>query len=164
MPNVDDHGLEVLKKAARDLLPSGVPKRDYALQVWLMNASEISSGGGSSASNIEARNASETISALKCLYSVDANNIAKAQDNISIVEAHVFGVALTAANINESVQIQTSGTLRDTSFMWASGTYLYVGANGTLTDVAPAVGFRTLVAIAQGIGQIYINIQEPIAL
>ena len=73
-------------------------------------------------------------------------------------------MALTAANINESVQIQTSGTLRDTSFMWASGTYLYVGANGTLTDVAPAVGFRTLVAIAQGIGQIYINIQEPIAL
>lgn len=32
MPNVDDHGLEVLKKAARNLDP--VPKRDYALQTW----------------------------------------------------------------------------------------------------------------------------------
>lgn len=31
MPNVDDHGLEVLKKAAQNLDP--VKKRDYALQV-----------------------------------------------------------------------------------------------------------------------------------
>lgn len=31
MPNVDDHGLEVLKKAARNL--DVVPKKDYALQV-----------------------------------------------------------------------------------------------------------------------------------
>jgi hypothetical protein len=155
MPNVDDHGLEVLKKAARDLLTGGRAKNDYALQVWLMN----STGGGASASNIEARNASETISALKCLYSIDANNIARAQDNVSLLEASVFGVALTAANINESVQIQTSGTLRDTSFTWASGTYLYVGTDGALTDVAPTVGFRTLVATSQGIGQIFINIQ-----
>lgn len=43
MPNVDDHGLEVIKKAARDLLQGGIPKRDYALQVWVMNGS---SGGG----------------------------------------------------------------------------------------------------------------------
>jgi len=161
MPNVDDHGLEVIRKAARDLLSGGTAKRDYALQVWLMNPT---SGGGGSASNLEARNASETISALKCLYSVDANNIAKAQDNVSFLEASVFGIAVTAANINESVQIQTSGTLRDTSFTWASGTQLYVGANGVLTDVAPTVGFRTLVAVAQGVGQIFINIQEPIAL
>jgi len=30
MPNVDDHGLEVLKKAALDI--GAIPKRDYALQ------------------------------------------------------------------------------------------------------------------------------------
>lgn len=34
MPNVDDHGLEVLKKAARNIDP--VPKKDYALQVILV--------------------------------------------------------------------------------------------------------------------------------
>ncbi len=35
MPNVDDHGLEVLKKAAVDI---GVkPKTDYALQTVLAN-------------------------------------------------------------------------------------------------------------------------------
>lgn len=44
MPNVDDHGLEVLKKAALDI---GVkPKTDYALQVHLVNPEDISGGGG----------------------------------------------------------------------------------------------------------------------
>ncbi len=35
MPNVDDHGLEVLKKAAVDI--GDTPKRDYALQTVLAN-------------------------------------------------------------------------------------------------------------------------------
>ena len=34
MPNVDDHGLEVLKKAAQNLDPA--PKKNYALQVLSM--------------------------------------------------------------------------------------------------------------------------------
>lgn len=34
MPNVDDHGLEVLKKAARNI--DVIPKKDYALQVILV--------------------------------------------------------------------------------------------------------------------------------
>lgn len=44
MPNVDDHGLEVLKKAARNLSPT--PKKDYALQTLLVNES------GSNVANI----------------------------------------------------------------------------------------------------------------
>lgn len=42
MPNVDDHGLEVLKKAARNLDPT--PKRDYALQVIVVKDESV--GGG----------------------------------------------------------------------------------------------------------------------
>lgn len=42
MPNVDDHGLEVLKKAARNLDPT--PKKDYALQVIVV--ADESTGGG----------------------------------------------------------------------------------------------------------------------
>lgn len=41
MPNVDDHGLEVLKKAARNI--DVVPKKDYALQVIVV-ADESASG------------------------------------------------------------------------------------------------------------------------
>lgn len=48
MPNVDDHGLEVLKKAAVNLDP--VSKRNYALQVvpaGLLNAPFDADGGSS---------------------------------------------------------------------------------------------------------------------
>ena len=34
MPNVDDHGLEVLRKAARNIDPT--PKKDYAIQVIIV--------------------------------------------------------------------------------------------------------------------------------
>lgn len=49
MPNVDDHGLEVLKKAARNIDP--VPKKDYALQVILVK--DESAGGGTYAPEIQ---------------------------------------------------------------------------------------------------------------
>ncbi len=140
-----------------------------AREVVVGNVTELANAiglaiGSSLPANIEIRNASITISALKCLYSVDANSVDIASDNINLSKSSVFGVSLTAANINESIQIQTSGTLRDSSFAWDSGTQLYVDSNGSLTDIAPSVGFRTLVATAQGIGQIFINIQEPIIL
>jgi hypothetical protein len=42
MPNVDDHGLEVLKKAARNIHP--IPKKDYALQVILVGNESTAQG------------------------------------------------------------------------------------------------------------------------
>lgn len=62
MPNVDDHGLEVLKKAARDLLTGGKAKNDYALQVWLMNPT---TGGGGSGGALTLQKISFSISALQ---------------------------------------------------------------------------------------------------
>lgn len=41
MPNVDDHGLEVLKKAARNI--GALPKQDYALQAIIV-ADESAAG------------------------------------------------------------------------------------------------------------------------
>ncbi len=131
-----------------------------ALHVFNVNGS----GGGATNPNLEVRNAHETLSALKCVYSFDANSVAIADDNTSLLNATVFGVTITAANINESTQILTHGTIRDSSFTWLSGVQLYVGANGALTSTAPITGFRTLVATSQGIGSIFINIQEPIIL
>lgn len=60
MPNVDDHGLEVLKKAARNIDPT--PKKDYALQVIVVGEE----GSGPPAltptiSNVSAPNAGEEI-------------------------------------------------------------------------------------------------------
>jgi hypothetical protein len=114
--------------------------------------------------NVEIANAGSTLSALKCVYSVNPNTVDYANNNISFLNATVFGITITAAQVNESTGIQTYGILRDSSFLWASGTQLYLSTNGNLTDIAPVSGFRTLIATSQGIGQIFINIQEPIIL
>ena len=113
---------------------------------------------------LEVRNAGETISALKCVYSFDANTIKLGSSSGSLAEAMAFGVTITAANINESLQIQTYGTLRDTSFTFAANDQLYVSSNGSITNVAPVTGYRTVIGTAQGIGSIFINIQETIVL
>lgn len=133
-----------------------------AVEVFVGNAGDIS--GGSGQANLEVRNATETISALKCVYSVSANSIAVASDSVDFDHASVFGVSITAALTNESTQVQTFGILRDSSFAWSPNTQLYLTSSGSLTDTAPVTGFRTLVAVAQGVGSILINIQEPITL
>jgi hypothetical protein len=159
----------ILDKEYEKFVESPTRANMPAVETVIGNVTELANAiasqitGGSSGS-LESRNASETISALKCVYSISANSIAIAKNNVSFNEASVFGVAVTAANTNEEVNIQTYGVLRDTSFSWSANTQLYVDTNGSLTDVAPSTGFRTLVATAQGIGQIFINVQEPITL
>lgn len=133
-----------------------------AYEVYI-GGSAVSLGGGSNA-NLEVRNATQTISALKCVYASSANDVTIANNNIDFTNATVFGITIVAVDANESTQVQTYGTLRDSSFLWPNGTQLYLGINGQLTDTAPTTGFRTLVATAQGAGAIFINIQEPIEL
>ena len=116
------------------------------------------------AANLEIRNSGEPISALKLVYSFDANTVMLASSVGTINEARAFGVAITAANTNESMQLQTFGVLRDSSFTFPANDLLFVAANGSITNVAPITGYRTVIGTSQGIGSIFINIQETITL
>lgn len=116
------------------------------------------------AANLEVRNAGETISALKCVYSFDANTVEIASSNITVAEASAFGIAITAAITNESMQIQTFGVLRDSSFVFPANDLLFIAANGSITNIAPITGYRTVIGMSQGPGSIFINIQETITL
>ncbi len=136
------------------ILPA--PPSTDPIPVLIVNATQ--------SATLEVRNAGETISALKCVYSFDANTIKLGSSSGSLAEAMAFGVTITAANINESLQIQTYGTLRDSSFTFAANDQLYVSSNGSITNVAPVTGYRTVIGTAQGIGSIFINIQETIVL
>lgn len=150
------------ERAQDSFVESPTRANKTAVEVYI-GGSAVSLGGGSNA-NLEIANASETISALKCVYSVSANDVAIANNNINFQSATVFGLTIVAVDTNESTQVQTYGVLRDSSFNWPSGTQLYLGTNGQITDTAPTSGFRTLVATSQGAGAIFINIQEPIIL
>ena len=116
------------------------------------------------ASNLEVRNAGETISALKCVYSFDSNTVKVASSSNTVVQARAFGIAITAANTNESMQLQTYGVLRDSSFVFPTGDLLFVSALGAITNITPATGFRTVIGTSQSTGSIFINIQETITL
>lgn len=131
------------------------------LDVFVLNPS---GAGGTQAANLEVRNAGEPISALKLVYSFDANTVMLASSSGTINEARAFGVAITAANTNESMQLQTFGVLRDSSFTFPANVPLYVASNGSITDIAPVTGYRTVIGTSQGIGSIFINIQETITL
>lgn len=132
-----------------------------AVEVFIGNAADI--GGGSDGS-IEIANAGAILSALKCVTVTSPNTVIYANNNIDFSSATVFGITIVAAQTNESTQIKTYGVLRDSSFAWTVNTQLYLDTNGSLTDTAPITGFRTLVATSQGVGAIFINIQEPIIL
>ena len=116
------------------------------------------------AANLEVRNSGESISALKLVYSFDANTVMLASSSGTINEARALGVAITAANTNESMQLQTFGVLRDSSFTFPANVPLYVASNGSITMTPPITGYRTVIGTSQGIGSIFINIQETITL
>ena len=137
------------------------PSRPGKTAVEVVFSGSVASG---SSSNLETRNAAETLSALKCVYAFSSNSVKLANNNQTLSNALVFGITITAAQVNESTLIQTSGTLRDSSFTFSAGTILYLGINGSITSTPPTVGFLTQVAVAQGPGQIFINIKETLTL
>ncbi len=134
-----------------------------AIEVVIGNPGDISGGGGSDGS-LEIVNAGAILSALKCVTVTSPNTVIYANNNIDLSSSTVFGITIVAAQTNESTQVKTYGILRDSSFNWPVNTQLYLDINGSLTDTAPTTGFRTLVATSQGVGAIFINIQEPITL
>lgn len=152
------------ERVADSFIESPTRANKTAQEVYLVNPQDISGGSGGLNPNLEVRNAGEIISALKCVYSFDANTVKVASSSNTLPEAMAFGVAITSANTNESMQLQTYGTLRDTSFTFAANDQLYVGSNGSITNIPPVSGYRTVIGISQGLGSIFINIQETIVL
>ena len=111
------------------------------------------------AANLEIRSAGESVSALKLVYAIDANTVMIGSSSGSINQARIFGVAITAATLNQSMQIQTFGVLRDSSFAFPANVPVYLSPTGSITSTPPTTGYQTVVGYSQGPGSIFINIQ-----
>jgi hypothetical protein len=61
-------------------------------------------------------------------------------------------------------QIQTGGLMSEGSWSWIPDLPVFVGAAGTLTQVAPLAGFNLIVGIATSSTQIFIGAKSPIVL
>jgi hypothetical protein len=131
-----------------------------AVEIVVGNVDEIVSAitGGE---NVDI--ADGNISAVRAIYKT-VNGVKLADDNTSYSEASVIGVSITGALSGDSVKYKTIGKLNDSSFSFPVNDPIYLGSNGALTNTPPTIGFRTLIGTSNGLGEIQINIQEPIII
>lgn len=77
---------------------------------------------------------------------------------------YVAGVSVNAAQVGDEVGIVLSGEVELSSWNWEVGKFLYVGANGHLTQTAPSTGYVLAVAKALTPTRIFVSLQSPIIL
>ena len=144
----------------RKFLESKSRPQHSMVEVSIGNVDELAAalGGGE-----EVDLADGTVSAVKAIYKT-VNGVKLAEDNLGYSEASVIGISVTSALDGERLSYKTIGKLNDSSFNFPVNDQIYLGANGLLTNVAPLIGFRTLIGTSNGLGEIQINIQEPIIL
>lgn len=103
---------------------------------------------------------SEPISALKLVCRESSTNVLLADNSVAI-KARVLGLALQSGNIGDEIDILLFGLETDPFFNFALQDPLFLGSLGEIIDVAPTVGYSVTVATSEGMGAIFLNIDEP---
>jgi len=111
----------------------------------------------------DVKEASEVISALKCVY-LDTDTTCAISDPTDEDKSVTFGVAINSGIIGDPIDIVNYGQIDDAFFTFTGVQLLYLGPLGTITNIAPSSGFRTVIGKSLGIGSIFVNIEEPIEL
>ncbi|PKM30241.1 MAG: hypothetical protein CVV07_07435 [Gammaproteobacteria bacterium HGW-Gammaproteobacteria-11] len=75
----------------------------------------------------------------------------------------LLGIALTAADQGNPLNIQRSGVVNDSAWSWTPGP-VWLGANGALTQTPPSDGFDVAIGVAVSATRLNLNLQFPIEL
>ena len=113
--------------------------------------------------NLEIDFADGDVSAVSAIYKT-LSGVSGGNNNTTIDEATIIGVSITAATDGNKVKYKIIGNYTDSSFAFPLNDPLYLGVNGSITNVPPTTGFRTQIGYSKGLGEIFISIQEPIIL
>jgi len=108
----------------------------------------------------------ETISALKAVRAVSSTNVEKGEPT-SFSMATVLGISLQAGSAGFEGEILILGIIEDGSFTFPLNDLLYLGIDGAITNVAPALPsstHSTTIGQSLGNGAIFIDIKDPIEL
>ena len=111
----------------------------------------------------------QAISALKLVRLTSDTTVDIADATLTYGESITAGIATsTAAGVGQTIFIQTYGVVEDPFFTFPLNDLLFLGASGTITNVAPSLGagdtHRVVVGKSLGVGSIFITIEEPIIL
>lgn len=157
MPNVDDHGLEVLKKAARNI--GAKPKQDYALQVIVVSQDGVNGGEGIVKST---KQCDHIISALKICKATSPNTIAYASNTDDILDAQSLCLSLQSGNYLDRIDVAFFGQVNDGFFNFPLNAPLYLGDYGEILGTPPSSGVLINIGHSLGTGAILINIKAPL--
>lgn len=106
--------------------------------------------------------ASESISALKCVYY--KNNEVRVldyrdEDNIDFF----LGITITAATQGSAITIKRTGLLQDSFFNFTLNK-IFLGEFGSLTQIPPTTGYDLEIGVAVARDKLLLNVQSPIFL
>lgn len=111
------------------------------------------------------RTSDQAISALQAVRLTSDTNVDLADSTGTYEEAITAGIATsTTAAAGQLIELQSYGLLEDPFFTFPLNDLLFLGAGGTITNVAPASGHRVVIGKSLGSGAIFINIEEPISI
>jgi hypothetical protein len=157
MPNVDDHGLEVLKKAARNI--GATPKSDYALQVIVVSEDGVSTGDGI----VKAKKQCDSvISALRICKATSANTISYASNLDDILDAQSLCLSLQSGVAMSQIDVALFGQVNDGFFNFPLNAPLYLGDDGQVLGVPPLSGHLVNIGHSLGTGAILLNFKAPL--
>lgn len=106
----------------------------------------------------------EDMSALKIVYMDTDQKAYIATNNDTYKKALVLGMAKTAGVAGDLKSFISFGRIDDAFFNFPVGTDLYLGTNGTITDVVPSSGHLTFVGQSLGNGSVFFNVKKTIIL
>ena len=93
-----------------------------------------------------------------------AGQVDYASSNVPSDGDQILGITQGAAMQGETVNVQTTGPMAESSWNWVVGGAVYCGLNGVLTQVPPTAGFLCRVGKATQPTEIFINVEEAIIL
>lgn len=117
--------------------------------------------GPSGGSTVQ-RTAGETLSALRAVYELGGQVFVLDYRDASHINL-LLGITLTAGSSGILLNVQRSGVIDDGGWSWTPGR-VWLGADGSLTQISPVDGYDLLIGSATSATRITLNLQDPIEL
>jgi hypothetical protein len=116
---------------------------------------------------VEVKIADSSMSALLIVKATGINTVDLASNDSLYGDAVAFGVLINSVSVSGEVDVVRCGKITDAFFTYPVNTLLFLGLNGTITDIDPSTTLATHVTpIGYGLGSgaIFIDIDKPIIL
>ena len=105
--------------------------------------------------------AGEQISALRAIKVIDDK--AYVCDSSNVEDADLcIGISVTAANQGESLAVQTSGIMEDSSWNFIAGQPIYFNAEGRLEQTVPLENFSQIIGYSITESKLKIEVQQAL--